>query len=763
MPGFGRLRWLTLYLCCVVGAFGCSASDGPNEGGIPSGSLSLALTIADDFEIEEVRWRISGEGMEDMTGVISTGAPGSTASVEVFGIPESQGNLIEMEAASTDEQITCNGAANFDITEGQVTEVYVMLRCKKPQRLGGVRVNGEFNFCAELTKVVVAPLQTSVGNDIELYAAGVDEEDDPISYRWSSASGSIADTTSPRTTYTCTEAGDDLITITVSDDGEIYCVSDWTVPVTCVLGNGLCQGVICVGDGNDCTVSACNPDNGSCETSTLSDGASCNDGAGECMAGTCVAVELCADVTCPDLGECQTNTCNPNTGQCEASSVGDGTSCNGGAGTCMGGTCMDVNLCADVTCPDLGECQNNLCNPVTGQCEASDAPDGTSCSGGMCMSGSCEQAATGLTVTAGGPPAVFTGQQFDFTIEVTNSGTDTAVNVVITDTLPNSGSFVSSDPAGTPSGNTLTLDLGDLGPGASASVTVTWVAPDAEATLVNNVDASADNAPTANDQHTVAVGTQTIVTGGATAAGTGLRHRDNGEIVIRGVPNGAEVTRAVLVWALLYQSTVPSSDITFEGQLITPDLTQTISSNLCWGDSNTIGFAADVTGLVSGNGTYEITNPVNAIIREDDDPTPSFPLTDGASLIVFYGGPGFDAQVLSDFSYSAESANIGQNVRMLGGINSVGGQTTLIIAGPDGQNNFGERVEVIGSTPLLFDNTWNGSDPQAGPDFPIGNLWDTDTYDVSIIFPAGQTSLTINLGFGSDCTGLSAVVLQVEQ
>ncbi len=53
--------------------------------------------------------------------------------------------------------------------------------------------------------------------------------------------------------------------------------------------------------------------------------------------------------------------------------------------------------------------------------------------------------------------------------------------------------------------------------------------------------------------------------------------------------------------------------------------------------------------------------------------------------------------------------------------------------------------------------------PQEGPDFPIGNLWDTDVHDVSSIVPAGQTTLDIELGSGSDCTGVSAVALQVEQ
>ena len=81
--------------------------------------------------------------------------------------------------------------------------------------------------------MVVSPLETSVGNDIDLSAVGVDEEHDPIAYEWSSDSGIIDDETAKDTTYTCTDVGTDEITITITDDGE-PCEDSWTVPVKCV-------------------------------------------------------------------------------------------------------------------------------------------------------------------------------------------------------------------------------------------------------------------------------------------------------------------------------------------------------------------------------------------------------------------------------------------------------------------------------------------------------------------------------------------------
>jgi hypothetical protein len=92
-------------------------------------------------------------------------------------------------------------------------------------------VNGEFNICAELTKVVVSPLQTSVGNDIDLFSAAEDLDDDDIHYLWIGTGGSFDDAEAASTTYTCTDVGDDFVKITVTDepDSEV-CDSSWSRP-----------------------------------------------------------------------------------------------------------------------------------------------------------------------------------------------------------------------------------------------------------------------------------------------------------------------------------------------------------------------------------------------------------------------------------------------------------------------------------------------------------------------------------------------------
>jgi hypothetical protein len=187
--------------------------------------------------LDEVLWTLTGNGMAPMSGAIDTSAPGATPSVEVFGLnPGSY--MIDLEASADDGETRCRGSAPFDVTVGVSTEVAVLLRCKVGQRFGAVRVNGKLNICSELTKAVVAPLQTSIGNRIAVRSQAEDEEGDSIAYAWTADSGSFEDPSAADTFYTCEETGDHSLMVSVSDDGFAYCVDSWTVAIRCVDEGG---------------------------------------------------------------------------------------------------------------------------------------------------------------------------------------------------------------------------------------------------------------------------------------------------------------------------------------------------------------------------------------------------------------------------------------------------------------------------------------------------------------------------------------------
>ena len=188
-----------------------------------------------------------------------------------------------------------------------------------------------------------------------------------------------------------------------------------------------------------------------------------------------------------------------------------------------------------------------------------------------------------------------------------------------------------------------------------------------------------------------------------------------------------------------------------------------MSGTLCWGDSNTIGYAADVTQYVNGNGAYQITDPPRGITQVDDNPRGVLPYTDGATLVVPYNGGGANNQVISDFAYDTDTDEDGAITRTFDGVNSLGGPASLLLAGPDGQSIYADDFTFTGASSFTLSNLFDGSDPQDGPAVDMGSLWDTDFVDVSSILPVGQTTLTASHENVDDCIGVGAAVLQVAQ
>jgi uncharacterized repeat protein (TIGR01451 family) len=73
---------------------------------------------------------------------------------------------------------------------------------------------------------------------------------------------------------------------------------------------------------------------------------------------------------------------------------------------------------------------------------------------------------------AGMPDIVLIGQTVTYTLSVTNSGPDTAEDIIVTDTLPAGVTFVSASPGCSNASGTVTCSLGSLASGASDSITI---------------------------------------------------------------------------------------------------------------------------------------------------------------------------------------------------------------------------------------------------------------------------------------------------
>ncbi len=94
-----------------------------------------------------------------------------------------------------------------------------------------------------------------------------------------------------------------------------------------------------------------------------------------------------------------------------------------------------------------------------------------------------------LSVTKTAPAIAAPGETINYQITYQNTGTDTAYNVVITDTLPAGVSYVSSVPPETSVvGQVITWNIGSVPPGAPVIITVTvTVSTSASGILTNNV------------------------------------------------------------------------------------------------------------------------------------------------------------------------------------------------------------------------------------------------------------------------------------
>src|SRR5881398_377611 len=184
--------------------------------------------------------------------------------------------------------------------------------------------------------------------------------------------------------------------------------------VTCRDAAGVCDAPeLCAGSSAGCPADAkktevCRPAAGQCDAPERCDGASndcpsdrpspngtpCDDGnactqTDTCQAGVCTGaspVRCSAPDQCHDAG-----TCDPATGACSNPAKADGTGCSDGIACTWGDVCQ-AGACtgAPATCVPPDECHLAACNPRTGACSTSLAPDGTPCTGGACFKGRCD-------------------------------------------------------------------------------------------------------------------------------------------------------------------------------------------------------------------------------------------------------------------------------------------------------------------------------------------------------------------------------------
>ncbi len=230
-------------LCLIGGASGCSAgADSPSTsvatkpppslGRDPSsttppastnqntGSIGFELTLPGGENIAVVDWAIagpSGAATVIRSGMVNVQAT-LAAKFLVDDIPAGSGYAVTLSATSTDDTITCSGAAPFSVTAHASTLVAVQMACAAVGTAGhGTSVSGSVFNCAAWSSVTANPTETKVGTSVAIAAVASGPDPSMLTYAWSSSTGTLSAPTGATSNFTCTQVGPAVLTLTVGD------------------------------------------------------------------------------------------------------------------------------------------------------------------------------------------------------------------------------------------------------------------------------------------------------------------------------------------------------------------------------------------------------------------------------------------------------------------------------------------------------------------------------------------------------------------
>ena len=248
-----RARFFSLALTALgTATIACSGTGGtsaPHVDDATAGKIGLALDLAPGVTLDTVSYSITGPGGFSKTGTLDV-STSTTISALIGPIPAGTGFSITLTAASTDGSTSCSGSGSFDVTAHQTAPVTVHLSCQAAPTKGSVLVNGSVNVCPQVDGITATPNEVLVGGSVGLAASAHDSDaaPSPLTYQWTSSSGTFTDASSPSTRFTCTAAGTATISLTVSDgDTSSNCAGTGSTTVTCTdrtattscnLGNG---------------------------------------------------------------------------------------------------------------------------------------------------------------------------------------------------------------------------------------------------------------------------------------------------------------------------------------------------------------------------------------------------------------------------------------------------------------------------------------------------------------------------------------------
>jgi len=218
------------------------------------------------------------------------------------------------------------------------------------------------------------------------------------------------------------------------------------------------------------------------------------------------------------------------------------------------------------------------------------------------------------------------------------------------------------------------------------------------------------------------------------------------------------VTGAYLFWHGPTNSLDPAANaaVNFNGNAITGTNIGFSQDNF-WGYTNSQAYRADVTSLITGNGTYSLRDFIKG-------PNGTVANINGASLIVFFddGNAANNHDVVlfdgNDANFDNPYDALGWNAH-LNGIDYTSGTADLSLHTSDGQFVFDDGTMAVNGTPIDTGHFFEGVNSQLGTgNDKNGSLWDINTYDVTSFLSPGLNNLSLTITPTQDA--LSLVVAQ---
>jgi hypothetical protein len=253
-----------------------------------------------------------------------------------------------------------------------------------------------------------------------------------------------------------------------------------------------------------------------------------------------------------------------------------------------------------------------------------------------------------------------------------------------------------------------------------------------------------------------------------------MRGTGTGSIPVSGI-SGHPVFHAFLYWHGPTNSTDPNSNasVNFNGTPVTGTNIGTANDNN-WGFMNSQSYRADVTGLITGDGAYSLSN----FIKTAPDTTnacspPTLPPSsdcvadiNGVALIVFYddGNASDDRNIVlwngNDSNQpSAFDSDSAWNETISGVQYPGSGSARLDMVVGDGQSfddgDLSVNNVVVGPGPAVFQGD------TGHPGGVTGSLWDVKSFDITSVLSTGSNNLNITSPAVGDALSLVVAIANV--